>query len=343
MPSDFTEAPAARARPEGAAAPPAPARSAHVVLDAGPAGPATMPPERRLDLLDALLTAGYCVTVREPSERPSGTELRSPRAEAAPTAGPASPGLAVVISERDPVAGGGVDGAIDATGLAPAQVVAAVEAAVALRGAPRPGLWKPWFPVIDTARCTNCMQCLSFCLFDVYGVDARRQIEVRNHQKCKTNCPACSRVCPEVAIMFPKYGRGPINGDEVSAADVDREKMKIDVSALLGGDVYALLRDRHARAASRFSRERDEARALKERMTCLANLGRDLDVPPEVLMALPSREQIEDRARSERSARSAPEAPTHPGAPRDTGEPTAPREPAAPGALRAPADGGDAA
>lgn len=26
--------------------------------------------------------------------------------------------------------------------------------------------WKPWFPVIDYSRCTNCMQCLSFCLFD---------------------------------------------------------------------------------------------------------------------------------------------------------------------------------
>src|SRR5687767_1981373 len=30
------------------------------------------------------------------------------------------------------------------------------------------GAWKPWFPVIDYQRCTNCMQCLSFCLFEVY-------------------------------------------------------------------------------------------------------------------------------------------------------------------------------
>ena len=34
------------------------------------------------------------------------------------------------------------------------------------RGAERVG-WKPWFPVIDYDRCTNCMQCLSFCLFGV--------------------------------------------------------------------------------------------------------------------------------------------------------------------------------
>ena len=38
-------------------------------------------------------------------------------------------------------------------------------------GAEAPGAWKPWFPVIDYDRCTNCMQCLSFCLFDVYGVE----------------------------------------------------------------------------------------------------------------------------------------------------------------------------
>ena len=28
-----------------------------------------------------------------------------------------------------------------------------------------------WYPVIDYSRCTNCMECLDFCLFGVYGVD----------------------------------------------------------------------------------------------------------------------------------------------------------------------------
>ena len=97
--------------------------------------------------------------------------------------------------------------------------------------------WKPWFPVIDYARCTNCMQCLSFCLFDVYGVSDDRKIQVQNQSNCKTDCPACSRVCPEVAIMFPKYRHSPINGDDVQADDVRREAMKVDISALLGGDV----------------------------------------------------------------------------------------------------------
>jgi Pyruvate/2-oxoacid:ferredoxin oxidoreductase delta subunit len=159
------------------------------------------------------------------------------------------------------------------------------------------GAWKPWFPVIDYDRCTNCMQCLSFCLFGVYGVDDEKRIQVQNQDNCKTNCPACSRVCPEAAIMFPKYKSGPINGDVVSDADLDREKMKIDISALLGGDVYAMLRTRSERAQSRFSKERDADKALAERQKCLVKLGAVMsDIPQEVLMSLPSPEQIARKA-----------------------------------------------
>ncbi|MCC6362403.1 MAG: ferredoxin family protein [Bryobacterales bacterium] len=148
----------------------------------------------------------------------------------------------------------------------------------------RPGTWKPWFPVIDYKRCTNCMQCLNFCLFDVYGVK-NGKIDVRNRDNCKTDCPACSRVCPEVAIMFPKYRHGPINGDEVSSDDVRREAMKVDISALLGGDIYALLRDRSEKARSRFSKERDSERAMKERLNCLQKAGQALGVPADVFVS----------------------------------------------------------
>ncbi|HEY6361745.1 MAG TPA: ferredoxin family protein [Vicinamibacterales bacterium] len=160
--------------------------------------------------------------------------------------------------------------------------------------------WKPWFPVIDYSLCTNCMQCLSFCLFDVYGVSADRKIQVQNQSNCKTDCPACSRVCPAVAIMFPKYRHGPINGDEVKADDIRREAMKVDISALLGGDVYSMLRDRSAKAKSRFSKERDDDRALTERQNCLIALKKDLDVPAEVLAALPSPEEIMAKAEAAR-------------------------------------------
>src|SRR5262245_40628465 len=94
----------------------------------------------------------------------------------------------------------------------PSARVAQIVSEVAVSASPL--TWKPWFPVIDYTRCTNCMQCLSFCLFDVYGVSADKKIQVQNQSNCKTDCPACSRVCPEVAIMFPKYRHGPINGEE---------------------------------------------------------------------------------------------------------------------------------
>lgn len=171
------------------------------------------------------------------------------------------------------------------------------EAARMAFSAPEPGAWKPWFPVIDYDRCTNCMQCLSFCLFGVYGVDTGKRIQVQNNDNCKTNCPACSRVCPEAAIMFPKYKAGPINGDVVSDSDLNREKMKIDISALLGGDVYSMLRTRSDRAKSRFSKERDSDKALAERQKCLTKLSSIAnDIPPEVLMSLPSPEEIARRA-----------------------------------------------
>ncbi|MBM61634.1 MAG: Fe-S cluster protein, partial [Acidobacteria bacterium] len=165
-----------------------------------------------------------------------------------------------------------------------------------LTGARKLEAWKPWFPVIDFDRCTNCMQCLTFCLFDVYGVDKQQQITVQNQDNCKTDCPACSRVCPEVAILFPKYGKGPINGDVVREQDVQREAMKVDISTLLGGDLYGSLRNRQREARKRFSTERDESKALLERKRCLGKLKKDLDIPDEVLMTLPTAEDIEERA-----------------------------------------------
>jgi NAD-dependent dihydropyrimidine dehydrogenase PreA subunit len=140
------------------------------------------------------------------------------------------------------------------------------------------------------------MQCLSFCLFDVYGVSAEKKIQVQNRSNCKTDCPACSRVCPEVAILFPKYKAGPINGAQVNPEDLRREAMKVDITALLGGDIYSLLRDRSAKAKSRFSVERDEERALKERQRCLTKLQQALDIPEEALASLPSMEQIQAKA-----------------------------------------------
>jgi hypothetical protein len=140
------------------------------------------------------------------------------------------------------------------------------------------------------------MQCLSFCLFGVYGVDNQQRLTIQAAENCKTNCPACSRVCPEAAIIFPKFKGGPINGDVVSTAEAQREKVKVDISVLLGGDVYSTLRERSGRARERFSPEREPDEAFMERQRCLARLVELGEIPPEVLASLPSREEMQRRA-----------------------------------------------
>lgn len=184
----------------------------------------------------------------------------------------------------------------DITGLDAEAIVSLVEKSRGTTPMNEPGKWKPWFPVIDYSRCTNCMQCLSFCLFDVYGVSEDNKIQVQNNDNCKTNCPACSRVCPEVAIMFPKYQQGPINGDEVNENEARREKIKVDISSLLGGDIYATLKDRSAAAKSRFGKERSPDKALDERKKCLTKLVGDGFIPADVLASLPSPEEILKKA-----------------------------------------------
>ncbi len=89
-----------------------------------------------------------------------------------------------------------------------------------------------WYPVIDYSRCTNCMECIDFCLFGVYGVDEHARINVENQDNCKKGCPACSRVCPEQAIMFPDYKTPAIAGAAVGAV----AGLKIDLTRLFGGE-----------------------------------------------------------------------------------------------------------
>lgn len=86
-----------------------------------------------------------------------------------------------------------------------------------------------WYPVIDYDRCTNCMECIDFCLFGVYGVDHLDRILVEQQDNCKKGCPACSRVCPENAIIFPGHKTPAIAG-----ADGEVAGLKIDLSKLFG-------------------------------------------------------------------------------------------------------------
>ena len=111
-----------------------------------------------------------------------------------------------------------------------------------------------WYPVIDYSRCTNCMECIDFCLFGVYGVDAIDTILVEQPDNCRKGCPACSRVCPEIAIMSPQHKPPAIAGSSEAVAT-----LKIDLSQLFGApaegksadELAALERDEQLIAAGR--------------------------------------------------------------------------------------------
>jgi len=104
--------------------------------------------------------------------------------------------------------------------------------------------WVPWFPVIDRVRCTNCGQCLSFCLFGVYAKDDGGNVKVANPAGCKTDCPACARICPQTAIIFPKYSSSPINGDEVDEKNMNKDIKVENLSRMSPDEVYKMLSSR---------------------------------------------------------------------------------------------------
>ena len=75
-----------------------------------------------------------------------------------------------------------------------------------------------WFPVIDRDRCTDCGQCLDFCLFGVFTREDGKVI-VQNPYNCKDLCPACARVCPTGAIVFAACSDEWIAGADLPMPD----------------------------------------------------------------------------------------------------------------------------
>jgi len=83
-----------------------------------------------------------------------------------------------------------------------------------------------WYPVLDPDRCTHCGQCVDFCLFGVYERREGR-VTVVHPDNCKPGCPACARVCPDGAIMFPHYtdGIAGVPGAEIAIGGVDVDRV----------------------------------------------------------------------------------------------------------------------
>ena len=88
-----------------------------------------------------------------------------------------------------------------------------------------------WYPVIDRDRCSGCLECLNFCLFGVYGMNSADSLLIEQPDACRTGCPACSRICPEGAIMFPQHADPAISGDAVASLT----GLKLDLSQLFSG------------------------------------------------------------------------------------------------------------
>ena len=166
----------------------------------------------------------YCLDLRDSGKhepfieeiRRIAAECRA-RAEAKEQAKAAQPMLVELGSKLDANGHAASNGNAAAPAFSPEQLMQT------------PG--RRWHPVIDYSRCTNCMECLDFCLFGVYGVDDHQRIWVDQQDNCKKGCPACSRVCPEHAIIFPEYKTPAIAGAPVGAID----SLKIDLTKLFGG------------------------------------------------------------------------------------------------------------
>lgn len=134
--------------------------------------------------------------------------------------------------------------------------------------------WPAWFPAIDYNRCRNCKQCLNFCLFGVYAQTEQKTVAVVRPQSCKNGCPACARVCPDAAIIFPKYEKSPINGDAVdeSAWRQSHAQSAQSFKHRLSGNVYDLL---HRRNKSDAADKLESLGALKEQLDIPDHLFKD--------------------------------------------------------------------
>jgi NAD-dependent dihydropyrimidine dehydrogenase PreA subunit len=110
--------------------------------------------------------------------------------------------------------------------------------------------WPSWFPVIDYSRCNTCGQCADFCLFGVYEKTDNKVVVV-NPQGCKNNCPACGRICPQTAIVFPKYEhKGAIAGADAINEIAEQQRQQQDINTILGSNIYKALEVRKAKRQS---------------------------------------------------------------------------------------------
>ena len=185
---------------------------------------------------------------------------------------------------------------VTVTGLSADEVLGLVEQFRQGQPMNQPGMWKPWFPVIDYDRCTNCMQCLSFCLFDVYGVSGEGQNPGAEQRQLQDQLPRLSPRLPRGRDHVPEVFGRP---DQWRRGERSRPRPREDEGGhlrLLGGDIYARLRDRSEAGEVPLFQGTQPDKALEERKKCLTKMAQDGFIPAEVLENLPSPEEILRRA-----------------------------------------------
>jgi ferredoxin len=105
----------------------------------------------------------------------------------------------------------------------------------------------PWYPTIDRSRCTGCGTCEDYCLFSVYTLARQRspseRVRVSAPLNCKTGCPACARLCPTGALIFPFCAEAALNGSIENPQPRNAE----DALATLGKDPLKVLAERRAK------------------------------------------------------------------------------------------------
>ncbi|MDD1773853.1 MAG: ferredoxin family protein [Methanomassiliicoccales archaeon] len=67
------------------------------------------------------------------------------------------------------------------------------------KGIPRDEI--PWFPKVDSKKCSGCSSCVEFCSQGVFTFDGKSH--VAKPYNCVVGKSSCRAFCPERAITFP--------------------------------------------------------------------------------------------------------------------------------------------